>query len=72
MPTITEIIDEQPLSRFQKTTIWLCGLVLFLDGFDTQSIGFLVPPISEELGVAPPFEVRGPCSSSPETSHHQA
>jgi AAHS family 4-hydroxybenzoate transporter-like MFS transporter len=51
MPTINEIIDEQPISRFQKTTVWLCALVLFLDGFDTQSIGFLVPPISEEFGI---------------------
>ena len=51
MRTVNEIIDEQPLSRFQKTTIWLCALVLFLDGFDTQSIGFLVPSISEGLDI---------------------
>jgi len=56
--TINEIIDEQPLSRFQTITIILCGLVLFLDGFDTQSIGFLVPPISEELKI--PISSFGP------------
>ena len=38
-------------ARFQATTILSCGLVLLLDGFDTQAMGFLVPPIAEELGV---------------------
>lgn len=45
--TVAEIIDQHPLSRFQITTIALCGLVMVLDGFDTQCIGFLAPPISE-------------------------
>ena len=49
--TVNEIIDERPVSRFQATTILLCGLVLLLDGFDTQAMGFLVPPIAEELGL---------------------
>ncbi|MDP9049612.1 MAG: MFS transporter [Acidobacteriota bacterium] len=46
---VSEIIDERPLSRFQKNTILLCGLVLVLDGFDTQSIGFLAPSIADSL-----------------------
>jgi AAHS family 4-hydroxybenzoate transporter-like MFS transporter len=45
--TVAEIIDQQPLSRFQITTIVLCALVMVLDGFDTQCIGFLVPSIAE-------------------------
>jgi len=45
--TVAEIIDRQPLSRFQITTIGLCALVMVLDGFDTQCIGFLVPSIAE-------------------------
>jgi AAHS family 4-hydroxybenzoate transporter-like MFS transporter len=49
--TVTEIIDQQPLSRFQITTIVLCGLVMLLDGFDTQCIGFLAPSISETFAV---------------------
>ena len=49
--TVNEVIDERPVSRFQATTILLCGLVLLLDGFDTQAMGFLVPPIAEELGL---------------------
>ena len=52
--TVNDLIDERPLSRFQLTTILLCGTVLLLDGFDTQAMGFLVPPISEDLGIPLP------------------
>ena len=49
--TVNEIIDQHPLSRFQTTTIALCALVMVLDGFDTQCIGFLAPPISESFHI---------------------
>lgn len=60
--TVNEIIDERPLSRFQISTIALCGLVLLLDGFDTQCIGFLAPSISESLGI--PLRNFGPIFSA--------
>lgn len=58
--TVGEIIDQNPLSRFQISVIVLCGCVAVLDGFDTQCIGFLAPAISEALnhplpGFAPVF-----------------
>ena len=56
--TVNELIDERPLSRFQLTTILLCGVVLLLDGFDTQAMGFLVPPIAENFDV--PLSAFGP------------
>jgi len=49
--TAGEIIDQRPLSRFQILTILLCGIVLVLDGFNTQSIGFLAPAMAETLGI---------------------
>lgn len=49
--TVSDIIDQQPIGRFQIGTIVLCGAVAVLDGFDTQSIGFLAPAIAETLGV---------------------
>ena len=36
--------------------------MLLLDGFDTQAMGFLVPPIAEELGV--PLSAFGPVLSA--------
>jgi len=60
--TVNQIIDGRPLSRFQISTIALCGLILLLDGFDTQCIGFLAPSISESLSI--PLKAFGPVFSS--------
>lgn len=54
----SEIMDRQPLGRFQAGIIGLCMLVIVLDGFDTQCIGFLAPPIAKTLGV--PLKAFGP------------
>jgi AAHS family 4-hydroxybenzoate transporter-like MFS transporter len=56
--TVSEIIDEHPLGGFQIKTMTLCALVVIFDGFDTQSIGFLVPYISESLKI--PLSAFGP------------
>jgi AAHS family 4-hydroxybenzoate transporter-like MFS transporter len=60
--TVNEVIDGRPVSTFQAVTILSCGLVLLLDGFDTQAMGFLVPPIAEELGI--PLSAFGPVLSA--------
>ena len=52
--TVNDIIDRRPLSRFQVQTAVLCGIVLVLDGFDAQCIGFLAPPISGTLHIPLP------------------
>ncbi len=60
--TVNEIIDQQPVGRFQIWTIVLCGIVLILDGFDAQTIGFLAPSISQSLNI--PLKVFGPIFSA--------
>jgi AAHS family 4-hydroxybenzoate transporter-like MFS transporter len=50
-PTIGEIIDQRPMGRYQIWTMTLCGMVIVLDGFDTQSIGFLAPSMAESLHI---------------------
>ena len=57
-----DIIDSRPLSRFQIRTILLGGLVLFADGFDAQTIGFLATPIAESLDI--PVNAFGPIFSA--------
>jgi AAHS family 4-hydroxybenzoate transporter-like MFS transporter len=52
--TVSEVVDNQPLSRFQIGIIVMCGFVAVLDGFDTQSIGFLAPAIAVSLNVPLP------------------
>jgi AAHS family 4-hydroxybenzoate transporter-like MFS transporter len=48
---ITALIDDRPIGRFQKITIFLCALTAFLDGMDTQSIGIAAPFIVDSLHV---------------------
>lgn len=44
-------------TRPDWSTILLCGIVVVLDGFDTQCMGFLVPVMSENLKI--PFPAFG-------------
>jgi MFS transporter, AAHS family, 4-hydroxybenzoate transporter len=60
--TVSEIIDQQPVRRFQIWTILLCGIVLTLDGFDAQTIGFLAPSMSQSLHI--PLNTFGPIFSA--------
>jgi MFS transporter, AAHS family, 4-hydroxybenzoate transporter len=57
-PTVSAIIDQRPMGRFQVWTMALCGTVIVLDGFDTQSIGFLAPSIADSLHI--PIKTFGP------------
>ena len=59
---ISDIIDNQPMSRFQLRTVLLGGLVLFSDGFDAQTIGFLATPMAESLDI--PVNSFGPIFSA--------
>ena len=49
--SLTRLIDDGPLTRFQIGTIICCALVSALDGIDSQSIGVAAPFIADELGV---------------------
>jgi len=56
--TVSEIIDQRPIGRYQGWIMALCGLVIVLDGFDTQSIGYLAPSMAESLHI--PVKTFGP------------
>jgi len=59
---VGDIIDSRPMSRFQVRTLLLGGLVLFTDGFDGQTIGYLAPSIAEGTNI--PVETFGPIFSA--------
>jgi MFS transporter, AAHS family, 4-hydroxybenzoate transporter len=48
---VVEFIDAQPVGGFQLKLLLTCAAVLFLDGFDTQAIGFVAPPLAKEWGL---------------------
>ncbi|MFJ3057021.1 MFS transporter [Herbaspirillum sp. NPDC087042] len=45
---VQQFIDQLPFSRLQRLTLWLCFLVVTVDGFDTAAIGFIAPAIRAE------------------------
>ena len=45
-------VDERKVSAFQYGVVALCGLVMFIDGFDTQSISYMAPHITREWHLA--------------------
>jgi AAHS family 4-hydroxybenzoate transporter-like MFS transporter len=44
-------IDAQPVGGFQIKLLLTCAAVLFLDGFDTQAIGYVAPALAREWGL---------------------
>src|SRR5882672_6562095 len=48
---VAEFIEQQPVGAFQIKLILICAAVLFLDGFDTQAIGYVAPALAKEWGL---------------------
>jgi AAHS family 4-hydroxybenzoate transporter-like MFS transporter len=59
---VPTFINSRGVGAVQYGIIILCGLVMFLDGFDTQAISYMVPLMAKEWGL--PREVLGPIFSS--------
>ena len=49
---IHQFIDQLPLSRYQVLIAILCAMVLFMDGFDAQAMGFVAPALIDHLHIA--------------------
>jgi AAHS family 4-hydroxybenzoate transporter-like MFS transporter len=49
---IRRFIDERPVGRYQLFVALLCGLIVFVDGFDAQAMGFVAPALSADLQIA--------------------
>jgi AAHS family 4-hydroxybenzoate transporter-like MFS transporter len=48
---VAEFIDQQSVGGFQLKLLLTCAAVLFLDGFDTQAIGYVAPALAREWGL---------------------
>jgi AAHS family 4-hydroxybenzoate transporter-like MFS transporter len=59
---LPDFIDGRRIGRFQYGVIALCGLVMFIDGFDTQAISYMAPHIAQEWGLS--RQLLGPIFSS--------
>ncbi|PVZ80389.1 aromatic acid/H+ symport family MFS transporter [Serratia sp. S1B] len=48
---IQSFIDANPLSSLQKSIMWLCFVIVAIDGFDTAAIGFIAPALKAEWAL---------------------
>jgi AAHS family 4-hydroxybenzoate transporter-like MFS transporter len=48
---VAQFIEQQPVGGFQIRLLLTCAAVLFLDGFDTQAIGYVAPALAKEWGL---------------------
>ena len=49
--TPRQILDQEPMGRFQIIAITICICLYAIDGFDVLSISFAAPGIAEEWGI---------------------
>jgi AAHS family 4-hydroxybenzoate transporter-like MFS transporter len=49
---LVDFIDRQPIGGFQIRLLLICAAVLFLDGFDTQAIGYVAPALAKEWSLS--------------------
>lgn len=50
---VTELIDSQPVGTFQKRIAALCAVIAALEGFNTQSPGYIAPLLSRSFHLQP-------------------
>ncbi|WP_345891733.1 MFS transporter [Burkholderia sp. Tr-860] len=54
---VADIIERQKVGSGQCMVVLLCALLMFLDGFDTQAISYIVPALSHDWHL--PREILG-------------
>ncbi|MFH7764984.1 MFS transporter [Acinetobacter sp. BSP-28] len=48
---VQSFIDNNKLSVTQKLIMWLCFLIVAIDGFDTAAVGFIAPALKTEWAL---------------------
>jgi AAHS family 4-hydroxybenzoate transporter-like MFS transporter len=51
--SVNDVIDRRPIGLFQWSVFVLCGLAVFVDGFDTQAIGYVAPVLGKAWNLKP-------------------
>jgi AAHS family 4-hydroxybenzoate transporter-like MFS transporter len=59
---VRRFIDEQPVGRYQLMVATMCSLIVFVDGFDAQAMGYVAPALTSAMQI--PRSVLGPVISS--------
>jgi AAHS family 4-hydroxybenzoate transporter-like MFS transporter len=49
---IRRFIDDRPVSRYQLLVATMCGLIVFVDGFDAQAMGYVAPALTAAMEIS--------------------
>jgi len=49
---VRKFIDERPFGSYQLRVAVMCGILVFMDGFDAQMMGFVAPALTAFLKVS--------------------
>jgi len=49
---IRRFIDDRPVSRYQLLVAVMCGLIVFVDGFDAQAMGYVAPALTTAMKIS--------------------
>src|ERR1700744_3135839 len=49
---IPDVVNGKSLGPYQFAVIALCGMRMFIDGFDTQAISYMAPFMAKEWGIS--------------------
>jgi AAHS family 4-hydroxybenzoate transporter-like MFS transporter len=60
--TIAAVIDRMPLGAYRIRIVVMCFLIVLMDGFDTQAIGFAATEMASSLAI--PITAFGPVFSA--------
>src|SRR5258707_1451816 len=60
--SIASVIDQMPLGPYRIGIVVICFLMILMDGFDTQAIGFVATDIASSLEI--PIRAFGPVFSA--------
>jgi AAHS family 4-hydroxybenzoate transporter-like MFS transporter len=58
---VQQLLDEQPVGRFQILVLLMCMFIVTLDGLDTVMMGFIAPALSNAWAI--PRDALGPVMS---------
>jgi AAHS family 4-hydroxybenzoate transporter-like MFS transporter len=59
---VRRFIDERPVGSYQLLVGVMCSLIVFVDGFDAQAMGYVAPALTTAMDI--PRSVLGPVISS--------
>ena len=46
---MSEVVAERPIGSYHFRILALCAAAMFMDGFDTQTVGYVAPVLGKVL-----------------------